>query len=163
MTLHFCEGRERKGFSMTFSFASLVWLVLLIAFAVVEGMTVALVSVWFAIGAAAALLVSVFTSSWLVQFAVFLIVSAVMLVLLRKYAKSRMMPAEAPTNAALNVGKTAEVIAAVTPEVPGRVRLDGVDWQARSDAALAAGQLCRVLQVEGAALVVAPDETAKPV
>lgn len=148
---------------MTFSFASLVWLVLLIAFAILEGMTVALVSVWFAIGAAAALLVSVFTSSWLAQISVFLIVSAVMLALLRNYAKSRMMPAETPTNADLNVGKIAEVITAVTPEIPGRVRLDGVDWQARSDAALAVSQLCRVLQVEGTTLVVAPDETAKPV
>ena len=148
---------------MTFSFASLVWLVLLIAFAVVEGITVALVSVWFAIGAAAALVVSAFTSSWLAQTAVFLIVSAVMLVLLRKYAKSRMMPAETPTNADLNVGKIAEVIAAVSPEVPGRVRLDGVDWQARSDARLSANQLCRVLRVEGTTLIVAPDENAKAV
>lgn len=148
---------------MTFSFASLVWLLLLIAFAVLEGMTVALVSVWFAIGAAAALVVSVFTSSWLVQTAVFLIVSAVMLALLRKYAKSRMMPAETPTNADLNVGKIAEVITAVSPEMPGRVRLEGVDWQARSSAALDAGRLCRVLHVEGTTLVVAPDETTQPV
>lgn len=148
---------------MTFTFASLVWLVLLIVFAVVEGMTVALVSVWFAIGAAAALVVSVFTSSWLAQTAVFLIVSAVMLVLLRRYTKSRMMPAETPTNADLNVGKIAEVIAAVTPEVPGRARLDGVDWQARSEHALAAGQLCRVCRVEGTTLVVEPDAGAKAV
>lgn len=148
---------------MTFSFASLVWLVLLIVFAVVEGMTVALVSVWFAIGAAAALLVSVFTSSWLVQFAVFLIVSAVMLLLLRNYAKSRMMPAETPTNADLNVGKLAEVIAAVTPETLGRVRLDGVDWQARSEQSLSAGQLCRVRKVEGTTLFVEADTAAKAV
>ena len=55
---------------MAFTISSLVWLILLIAFVVVEALTVSLVSIWFAAGAVAALIVSGFTSSWLVQFAV---------------------------------------------------------------------------------------------
>ena len=54
---------------MAFTISSLVWLILLIAFVVVEALTVSLVSIWFAAGAVAALIVSGFTSSWLVQFA----------------------------------------------------------------------------------------------
>ena len=64
---------------MAFTISSLVWLILLIAFVVVEALTVSLVSIWFAAGAVAALIVSGFTSSWLVQFAVFAVVSAVAL------------------------------------------------------------------------------------
>ena len=62
---------------MAFTISSLVWLILLIAFVVVEALTVSLVSIWFAAGAVAALIVSGFTSSWLVQFAVFAVVRAV--------------------------------------------------------------------------------------
>ena len=51
---------------MAFTISSLVWLILLIAFVVVEALTVSLVSIWFAAGAVAALIVSGFTSSWLV-------------------------------------------------------------------------------------------------
>ncbi|HAG65766.1 MAG TPA: NfeD family protein, partial [Ruthenibacterium lactatiformans] len=50
---------------MAFTISSLVWLILLIAFVVVEALTVSLVSIWFAAGAVAALIVSGFTSSWL--------------------------------------------------------------------------------------------------
>ena len=72
---------------MAFTISSLVWLILLIAFVVVEALTVSLVSIWFAAGAVAALIVSGFTSSWLVQFAVFAVVSAVALAATRPLVK----------------------------------------------------------------------------
>ena len=59
-------------------------------------------------------------------------------------------------NAQSNVGRTASVIAAVTPDVPGRVRLGGVDWRAQSSSALAVGTLCEVVAVQGTTLVVKP-------
>ena len=42
---------------------SVIWLVLLVAFAVAEALTVGLVSVWFAAGALAALLSTFFTAN----------------------------------------------------------------------------------------------------
>ena len=42
---------------------SVIWLVLLVAFAVAEALTVGLVSVWFAAGALAALLTTFFTAN----------------------------------------------------------------------------------------------------
>ena len=72
---------------MTFTFATAVWLVLLVGFAVLEGVTVALVSVWFAVGAAAAMVVSAFGVSSLWQIAVFLIVSGVCMLVLDVYKR----------------------------------------------------------------------------
>lgn len=144
---------------MAFTISSLVWLILLIAFVVVEALTVSLVSIWFAAGAVAALIVSGFTSSWLVQFAVFAVVSAVAVALAatRPLVKKRMTARRVPTNADINVGRKAQVLVEVTPDVTGRVRLDGVDWNARSEQTIPAGSLCVVLSVDGATLTVRPD------
>ena len=60
---------------MVFSPLSLLWLGLAIVFGVLEAVTVALVSIWFVLGAVAALIASLFTSSFLVQFFVFVLVS----------------------------------------------------------------------------------------
>ena len=148
---------------MTFTFATAVWLVLLVGFAVLEGVTVALVSVWFAVGAAAAMEVSAFGVSSLWQIAVFLIVSGVCMLVLRQMAKDRITPPPTPTNVELNVGKLAKVIAPVSPTQPGRVRLDGVDWQAKSQDILAVGALCRVTAVDGATLTVVADRETQAV
>ena len=116
---------------MSFSVASIVWLILLVAFIVAEAATATLVSIWFCAGAAAALLLSALVR--------------------KKDAK-----AAVPTNADRNVGQTAEVIAAVEPARPGRARLSGVDWAARCDVPLAEGQLAEVVAVEGTTLVLRP-------
>lgn len=67
----------------------------------------------------AALIVSGFTSSWLVQFAVFAVVSAVALAATRPLVKKRMTARRVPTNADINVGRKAQVLVEVTPDVNG--------------------------------------------
>ena len=56
---------------------SILWLAALIILLVVEALTVTLVSLWFALGALAALLTSLFVDNIWVQFGVFLAVSLV--------------------------------------------------------------------------------------
>ena len=141
---------------MSFSVASIVWLILLVAFIVAEAATATLVSIWFCAGAAAALLLSAFVPNVLAQTAVFLVVSLVCLVLMRPQVRKKDAKAAVPTNADRNVGQTAEVIAAVEPARPGRARLSGVDWAARCDVPLAEGQLAEVVAVEGTTLVLRP-------
>lgn len=141
---------------MSFSVASIVWLILLVAFIVAEAATATLVSIWFCAGAAAALLLSAFVPNVLAQTAVFLVVSLVCLVLMRPLVRKKDAKAAVPTNADRNVGQTAEVIAAVEPARPGRARLSGVNWAARCDVPLAEGQLAEVVAVEGTTLVLRP-------
>lgn len=144
---------------MTFSFASLFWLVLLIAFIIIEAQTAQLVSVWFALGAAAAFFTSALTSSWLVMLSVFVLVSAISLIFTRPLVRRHLNTDFVPTNASLNVGRIATVIVPIEVNLSGRVRLDGVDWAARSSSPIPQGAMCTVLSVDGATLTVAPMES----
>lgn len=137
---------------------TLFWLIAVIAFVVLEASTTALVSIWFAVGAAAALVASFFTTSLPMEAAVFAVVSAVTLVImvptLAKRRKERKIPVT--NGSSLTIGKQGEVLVEIRPGYLGRVRVDGLDWQARADVPMPEGMPCRVTAVDGAILIVCP-------
>lgn len=145
------------------SVATIVWLVLCVFFVIVEIATVGLVSIWFAAGALVALLVSAVIDSVLLQLVVFAAVSLLTLVFTRPLVQKYVTPRQQPTNAELNVGKKAKVIRTITPNAPGRVRLEGVDWAARSTETISEGSWCIVTAVDSATLEVVPEHTPVPV
>ena len=65
------------------NWAAILWLVLLVIFLIAEAATVTMVSLWFAAGALAALLVGLVHGPLWLQILAFVAVSAVMLLLLR--------------------------------------------------------------------------------
>lgn len=93
---------------MTFLF----WAAAIVVFAIAEAATTALVSIWFAVGAAAAMVASIFTASLGVQCAVFAVVSAVTLaVMLPLLAKRRTMRQPPITNGSpLTIGSRGIVL-----------------------------------------------------
>ena len=100
---------------MTFLF----WAAAIVVFAIAEAATTALVSIWFAVGAAAAMVASIFTASLGVQCAVFAVVSAVTLVvMLPLLAKRRTMRQPPITNGSpLTIGSRGIVLRAVPQPV----------------------------------------------
>ena len=134
------------------------WLVAAVGFLVLEGATFNMMSIWFAIGSAAALLCCVFTGSFRVQAVVFLVVSILCLLAFRPLAaKLRKKPTA--TNGDRNLGREATVLTTVTAEEPGRVRLDGVDWNAQCTTpgdTLAPGSRCRITEIHSTLLIVEP-------
>lgn len=142
-------------------YLSLAWLAAAIVLFVIEGLTFNLVTVWFAVGSAAALVVSLFAASFQFQFLIFVAVSLICLLAFRPLACKLKRPVAA-TNGDRNLGRTATVLTPVSPETPGRVRLDGVDWNARTvnGARLQPGQACRVVEIQSTLLFVEPQETA---
>ena len=83
-------------------FDTILWLAAIVAFIAVEAATTALVSVWFAIGAAAAMLTSFFTPSLGIQAAVFAVVSAIALaVMVPTLARHRQVHKPPSANRAL--------------------------------------------------------------
>lgn len=139
-------------------FDTILWLVAVIAFIAVEAATTALVSVWFAVGAAAAMVVSFFDVGFGWQMLVFAVVSAITLALMLPNLISRRGEHKAPvTNGSpLTIGKQGVVLVAIEPGDIGRVRVDGLDWQARAEVPLAKDTRCKVVAVDGAVLIVAP-------
>ncbi|UQT49963.1 hypothetical protein M5E87_10395 [Flavonifractor plautii] len=72
---------------------SICWLAALVALLALEAATVGLVSLWFAVGSLCALLTSFFVGNIWVQFAVFLAVSFLCLVIIRPWPGSTPIPA----------------------------------------------------------------------
>ena len=136
----------------------ILWLAAVIGFLVLEGTTFNMTSIWFAIGSAAALLCCVFTGSLRAQALVFIVVSALCLWTFRPLA-AKLRRKATPTNADRNLGREATVLTPVTAEVPGRVRLDGVDWNARCVTPgdrLEPGERCRITEIHSTLLLVEP-------
>ena len=141
------------------------WLLAAVGFLALEGMTFSMVSVWFAAGSAAALLCCLFTHSFRVQAVVFIAVSTLCLLALKPLC-SRLRKPPTATNGDRALGREATALTAVSAETTGRVRLDGVDWNARCATpgdTLAPGQSCRVAEIHSTLLIVEPvlTETAR--
>ncbi len=135
---------------------SWIWLVLFVVFLAIEAATFGIFSIWFGAGSLVALIVSFFTDSFLVQTSVFFAVSFVLLFATFPFVKKIRKRKQEPTNADRNIGRQGLVISKITPSVPGRVKLDGVDWAARSNVTLEPGTLCMVESIESTTIVVKP-------
>ena len=56
----------------------------------------------------------------------------------------------------LIIEQTLSVLVAIEPGMSGRVRVDGLDWQARAEVAIPQGARICVADVDGAVLLVTP-------
>lgn len=141
---------------------SIVWLVLLIVFAVGEAVTVGLTSIWFAAGALGALITSTLTESLLIQIIVFLALSFVTLLLVRPLARKYFIPRRVATNADRIIGQEGIVTEGIDNlEAKGQVKVSGTVWSARSqrdEVPIPAGTRVRILRIEGVKVFVAPAE-----
>ena len=139
----------------------LLWLILLIVFGVGEAATVGLTSAWFALGSLAALICTMLGGGLWLQIAVFVVVSAVTLALVRPLAKKYLVPAYSATNADRVIGQEAVVTQTIDNlHGQGQVNIAGQTWTARSqdDTVIEAGTTVQVLRIEGVKVFVAPIE-----
>lgn len=109
------------------------WVVMLVVLLIVEAVTAQMVTIWFAAGAAAAIVAEILGAQVWLQWIVFVAVSAIALVatrpLVRKLTKTRVQP----TNADRCIGQTAIVVEEINNiEGKGQVHVNGMVWTARS-------------------------------
>lgn len=132
------------------------WLALAVGLIVIEVGTVNLVCIWFIIGSVRGLLTTFFTRSWLIQLTVFAAVSAISLYITKPLAEKFNSRPHVPTNSDRLIGKNAMVVKKITPEEKGRVSVDGLTWLARCKEEIQPGREVKILNIEGATLVVEP-------
>ena len=138
---------------------AIVWLILLLAFAALEGITVGLTSIWFAAGALAALIAALLHGPLWLQIALFLVVSILCLLAVRPLARKFVNTQVQPTNADRVIGAEGRVTEGIDNiQGKGAVTIGGVIWTARSDSdeVIPAGCLVRVLRIEGVKVFVEP-------
>lgn len=135
----------------------ILWTILIIVFTVAEAMTLGLTSIWFAVGALAALIASALGFNLFVQFLAFLLVAFVLLYYTRPLAKKIFKVGHNKTNIDALIGKKGYVVQPITPQNNGQVKLGGQIWSARSTEheTYEVGEEVQVIAIEGVKLIVA--------
>lgn len=138
---------------------TLFWLVSMIILFVVEAATVNLVTVWFALGALAALITSMLGGQLWLQIVVFLAVTVATLFPTRKIAKKYFnKSSHQPTNADAVIGKDCVVLEEIDNlNSTGAVKCQGIVWTARSQTgeAIEKDAVVTAIAIEGVKLIVA--------
>lgn len=140
----------------------IVWLVAMIVLLIVEAIVPGLVSIWFAIGALAALVSALLGAPLWLQMVWFLVVSVVALALTRPLVKKYVNGRVQPTNADALIGRDC----VVTEDIDniagiGAVKVDGKVWTARSvddNLRFQAGSIVTAVRIEGVKLIVTERE-----
>ena len=130
------------------------WFIAFVILLVIELVTVNLVTIWFAIGAVAAIITTIFTDSILIQSIVFVVVSVIALLitkpLINKFKKFEVEP----TNSDRVIGKVGEVTQKIGKNKYGEVKVYGNTWTASSKEVIEEGERVKVLSIDGVKLVV---------
>ena len=140
---------------------AIFWLGAMIVFLLAEAATVTLVSIWFAAGALAAIVVALTGGGLGFQVTVFLLVAALMLISLRGVVRKYIRPKMVRTNVDAVIGTTGIVTTPINNVAAlGQVKLSGMEWSARSTdgSHIPEGTLIRVDRVEGVKVFVSPAE-----
>lgn len=138
---------------------SIVWVVLMVVFLVVEAATAGLTCIWFATGSLAALIAALFDAQLWLQIVWFLVISFVTLYFTRPLVKKYVNSRSQPTNADMVIGKEALVTEDIdNVEATGAVSVGGKVWTARSadGGRIKSGAVVSVLRIEGVKLIVEP-------
>jgi len=134
-----------------------LWLIVAVVLAVVEGATLNLTTIWFAVGALAAWLVTFLNFSWTLQIIIFVLVSGILLIFTKPLVKKYLKVGEVKTNAEEVIGKEAIVIENINNiNAKGKVKVKGQIWTARSynSDVIEKDTIVRVLRIEGVKLIV---------
>lgn len=136
---------------------SIVWLVLMVLLFIIEAATAGLTVIWFALGALAALIATLFGAQIWLQVLWFLVVSIATLWFTRPLALKYLNGRSVATNADRVVGMEGVVCEDIDNLAgTGAVKLDGKEWTARSDsgANIPSGSVVKVRRIEGVKLIV---------
>ena len=137
----------------------LLWLGLVIVFGIVEAATMGLTSIWFAVGALAAMVSAVCRAPLGWQIAVFVVVSGAAVWLTRGKVQKQFNRGREATNADRILGHLGVVQEAIdNREAVGMVKVDGTLWTARSVTGepIPAGAEVIIRSIEGVKAMVEP-------
>ena len=134
-----------------------VWLGLFIFFLLLEGLTAAVTSLWFAIGALAGLATALLGASLPWQIVVFLVFSAASLLLLRPFAMKILKVGKERTNADVLLDTEGVVLTDINNTAgQGEVQVLGQIWSARGllEEQIPKGSRVVIRQIKGVRLYV---------
>lgn len=130
------------------------WLEIVVFLGILEAITVNLVSIWFVISGLVSLFLSFFVDSFFIQFAVFVILGIVLMLLTRKGLEEKLVKKRVKTNFDRVIGMKGVVTEKIDELVVGEVKVDGKKWSAISSEKLEVGDKVKILNIKGVKLEV---------
>ena len=132
------------------------WFAIAVICAVIEGMTLGLTTVWFALSAVLMIFISMLHPPFYVQCVLFALVALLLLFFTRPIALKLLHAKREKTNADSLIGKKAVVLQTITGWEKGQVKINGAVWTAASvdGAVIPAGDECIIEKIEGVTLIV---------
>lgn len=131
---------------------STIWALVAAALVIGELFTGEFTLLSLALGAAAAALAAAVGLGFIPQTGAALVLSVVSLFILAPWLRRFVAPRDTPDAIEAMVGTECEVVEAIEPPAQGKVKLDGVVWQAESDNPVPLGARVYIAEVLGARL-----------
>lgn len=142
----------------------ILWAAAIVIFAVLEAVTVQLVSIWFVFGSVGALISAFCGANFLTQVLIFIGVTVLTLLITRPIVKKHLKPKIESTNADRCIGEEAIVTETIdNTEATGFAKVGGSVWSARSASGerIEAGEKVKVNSIEGVKLIVSRIDSKK--
>ena len=139
-----------------------MWLVVVVLLAIIEASTVNLVSIWFVISGLVALIVSLFTEAFYIQFGVFVLLGIILLVITKPAMNKMLKEKETKLNLERILGMEGIVTEEIEKNKIGEVKVDGKLWSAVSDVKIPVKSVVKAVSIEGVKLVVEKVKEEKP-
>ena len=140
----------------------IIWLLLFIVLVILEIVTLQLVSIWFACGALASIIVTLLGVGIEGQLSAFIIVSLFSLIMVKPIASKYFSSQVTKTNVDSLIGMTAKIIQTVNnQEGYGAALLNGQEWTAVAEddnAVIKPGEYVIVKKISGVKLIVEKKE-----
>lgn len=131
-----------------------IWIAIIILLSAVEVMTVNLTTIWYVASGIVALIISIFTKNFTIQFGVFAVLGTVLLTTTKPILKKFIVKKKEPTNLDRVIGMEAIVTEPIRKNKIGEVKVDGKKWSAFSDQTLNVDDTVKVLKIDGVKLKV---------
>ena len=126
--------------------------------AFLEVSTSGLTCIWFVLSGLVSLIVSVFFDKPFLEWAIFVILGVVLLILTRPILMKFVKPHEEKTNLDRVVGMEGIVTEKITKNEIGEVKVDGKKWSAKSNKTIEVGSTVKIKAIDGVKLIVEKGE-----
>lgn len=130
-----------------------IWLSIVVLLAIIEILTVNLVSIWFVISGILSMITSLFITNITIQITIFVIFGVLFMLLTKKTVK-KIVPKKEKTNLDRVVGMEGIVTKKITKNTSGEVKVDGKYWTATADKTILPDTIVKVLELNSTKLKV---------
>ena len=136
----------------------MMWLIIIVLLTILEVITINLVSVWFIISGIVSLFLSFVIDSFYAEFAVFVCLGLILMLLTRPYLVKKLSKKKVSTNLDRVIGMEGIVTEEIAKFKIGEVKVDGKKWSAISSEKIEVGKEVIVEDIDGVKLIVRKED-----